>query len=155
MSRLYVDPDARHPLYTSAMPLSRVVPGTQFVTLDTQKGKFDLTILASEWRTEFVQLVSGNCFPLRCAVVRLQATDINDDVIDLCEKGIHPPVEANDLWNLRNFSVLADRNNILSFYPWLVREGFARAANEIQDRFFDFFVDNDVFWDKLMRQANA
>ena len=64
MPRPYVDPDARHPLYPGAMPLSQVREGVQFVTLDTERGSFELTALASKWRAETVPIVSGNGFDL-------------------------------------------------------------------------------------------
>lgn len=151
---LYVNPNARHPIYAGAMSLAEAREGAQFITLDTYRGSFELTVLASEWRAETVPLVSGNGFHLR-SFIRLRANDINNDVIDFYEKGVHPPVEEDNLWNRNHFSVLAARDNILLLYPWLMKEGFARAANEIQDSFFEFFVDNATFWNEFMRQTNA
>lgn len=136
------------------MSLDEAREGAQFITLDTYRGNFELTILASGWRAETVPLISGNGFHLR-SVIRLRADDSSGAVIDLPEKGIHPPVEAPGLWSRSRLSFLADRDTILTVYPWLIREGFLRAASEIEDTFFDFFVDNTMFWDQLLRQSSA
>lgn len=154
MSRFHVNPDARHPLYPGAISLAETRAGVQLITLDTSRGNFGLTALASEWRAEVVPIVSGNGFPLS-SVIRLQANDVEGNVVDLYERGVHPPVESSELWNPRRFSILAARDNILTLYPWLVKEGFVRAANEIENQFFEFFVDNETFWDKLMRRPGV
>lgn len=150
MTNFDITPEARHPFYPGAMSLLEVRAGTQFITLDIHRGSFVLTALASEWRAEVVPIISSHKLPLS-SVVRLLANDVNDDTIDLCEQGIHPPVEASKLWNPRRLSVLADRESILTFYPWLVKKGFSRAANEVEDTFFEFFVDPEVYWSQLMQ----
>lgn len=132
------------------MTLSEVSAGVQIITLDTYKGNFALTALNSGWRAETVPIVSSLGVALS-SIIRLRANDVNSNVVDLCEMGIHPAVEASDFWNLGSLSVLADRDNILAFYPWLVKEGFTRAASEIETTFFEFFVDLDTFWGQLMQ----
>lgn len=155
MSQIYVDPEVRHPLYPRAMPLARVAPGVQIVTLDTNRGNLVRTVLASKWRLERVAIAANEHTLTKASFFCLRAESVDSGTIDLCKRGIHPPVEASEYWDLGHFSVEAERNEILDLYPWLVKEGFLRAANELEDTFFEYFVDNSTFWDKLLRRRSA
>lgn len=149
MTYFSVNPEARNPLYPGAMSLSEARAGAQFITLNTHRGSFTLTALASPWRAEIVPIVSSFFDLPLVPIMRLLANDTNGGVVDLCEEGIHPPIEAEEPWNPGRISVLVERDSILTFYPWVVKEGFTRAANELEENFSEFFVDPITFWSQL------
>lgn len=145
-----VEENARHPSFEWAMTLEEARPDTSFVTLDVSRGSFTLTTLTSEWRVERTPIVSENGFTLASVFV-LRADDINGNPVDLCDAGLHPPVEAPGFWNKRRFSVPASRDRILKLYPWMAKKNYVRAAKGIESAFSEFFVDTDTFWNQLLK----